>query len=76
MQRLTYSVTEVSEALGVPVATIRGWIRSGEMSALRIGRRVLVPASELDRLTGPRAAPQQGPAPSGEVRALLRRLGV
>lgn len=76
MQRLAYSVTEVSQALGVPVATVRGWIRSREIASLRIGRRVLVPATELDRLAGLPATPPAQPAPGREVRALLRRLGV
>jgi len=76
VQRLAYSVTEVSQALGVPVATVRGWIRSRELASLRIGRRVLVPAAELDRVAGVVPGPPAQPAPSREVRSILRRLGV
>lgn len=48
----TFSVTEVCLALQVVPATVRLWIRKGELKAMRTGPlgRFRVPASELERL--------------------------
>lgn len=34
-----YSVKETAERLGLPVASIRRWVREGVIPALRVGRR-------------------------------------
>lgn len=50
MERETQSVAEVAARLGVHENTIRNWVRSGEVPAVRLGRRVLVPRVVIDRL--------------------------
>lgn len=42
LDRITFSVREVADALGVSDDLIRKWIKNGEIDAIRIGTRVLV----------------------------------
>jgi len=46
-ERLTYSVKEVAEALGVCRATVDAAIHSGQIRAVKIGNRNLIPAQAL-----------------------------
>lgn len=48
--RTAYRYSEVAEMLGVHQDTVRRWARNGEVSVAKIGRTVLIPATELDRL--------------------------
>ncbi|MHB8438522.1 MAG: helix-turn-helix domain-containing protein [Acidimicrobiales bacterium] len=48
--RLTLSVEEAAEALGISRALAYEAVRRGEIPNIRIGRRILVPRSALDRL--------------------------
>jgi excisionase family DNA binding protein len=50
-QRLTFSVTEAANAMGVSTATIYRLLSSGELKFVRIGDRRMIPAPELHRLT-------------------------
>jgi excisionase family DNA binding protein len=50
MQRLTLTVPEVAEALGISRMAAYSAVRAGVIPAIRIGRRVLVPRVALDRL--------------------------
>jgi excisionase family DNA binding protein len=43
-------VPEFAEALGVQVGTVHRWIRTGALPAIRLGRRILIPADALRRL--------------------------
>jgi putative resolvase len=45
-----YTTKEVSRLLGVTDRTIRRWIRSGRIRAVKIKRKWLIPASELKAL--------------------------
>jgi excisionase family DNA binding protein len=45
--RLTYTITEVAEALGVSEHHIRNLCQRGELPTLRLGRRILVPRRAL-----------------------------
>lgn len=49
-ERLAYTVAEVARMLGVPQSTVRTWAGDGTITTLRIGRRVLIPASTLSAL--------------------------
>ena len=49
-QRRTYSVTEAARLLGISRTKAYECIRTGELPALRFGRRIVVPAAQLDRL--------------------------
>jgi excisionase family DNA binding protein len=63
------TVAEVAELLRLNQQTVRNWIDQGSLPALRVGRRVRIKQSDLDRLlsdgyrTGPQAgAPDAGPS--------------
>lgn len=46
-----YSVAQVADILGMSTVTVYRAIRAGELSALRIRGRVIVPAAVIDSLT-------------------------
>jgi excisionase family DNA binding protein len=48
--RLTYSVEEACLLLGLSRNTTYEAIRRGELRAIRIGRRLLVPRASIDRI--------------------------
>lgn len=50
--RLTLTVEEAAATLGISRASAYEAVRRGEIPAIRIGRRVLVPRVALDRLLG------------------------
>jgi excisionase family DNA binding protein len=45
-----YDIRESAGRLSISPWTVRLWIRTGRISAVRIGRRVLVESSEISRL--------------------------
>jgi excisionase family DNA binding protein len=49
-QERLQSIEEVSKKLAVSTFTTRRLIKSKELRAVRIGKRVLVPQSEIDRV--------------------------
>lgn len=48
---IAYRIPDAAEAIGVSAATLRREIRAGRIRTVHIGRRVVVPASELHRIT-------------------------
>lgn len=52
IRRRTYSVPEAAAILGISRAKAYECVRSGELPALRFGRRIVVPASVVDDLLG------------------------
>jgi excisionase family DNA binding protein len=48
--RLAYSIAEAAQALSLSVRSLRYLMRSGKLGFARVGRRVVIPASELERL--------------------------
>jgi excisionase family DNA binding protein len=48
VQRLTLSVTEVAEVLGVSRAHAYMLVRDGRIPSLRLGRRLVVPRKALE----------------------------
>jgi excisionase family DNA binding protein len=50
-----YSLEQVAERLGLQVRTVRGYVRSGRLKAIRIGKQYRVTRESLEGLTG--AAP-------------------
>lgn len=52
-----YSVEQVADRLGLHVRTVRGYIRSGRLRAVRIGKQYRIAARDLDALTGQASAP-------------------
>lgn len=49
-ERLTYSVKEAADALGVSEWTVREEIRTGRIESVRLGSRILIPRFALERL--------------------------
>ncbi|MGV9211498.1 helix-turn-helix domain-containing protein [Micromonospora sp. RB23] len=74
-----YSVEQVADRLGLHVRTVRGYIRSGRLRAVRIGKQYRIAASDLDALT---ARPPLGGTPvagivgSAEVSSIVQVDGV
>ena len=50
VERLTYSVEEVSVMLGRDPATIHRWIKSGAIASVKIGGARMIPVAELNRI--------------------------
>ena len=46
--RLTYSVTEAADVLGIGVTLAKELIRTGELRSIKIGRRRLVAVADLE----------------------------
>ncbi|MEU8167794.1 helix-turn-helix domain-containing protein [Micromonospora sp. NPDC049004] len=69
-----YSVEQVADRLGLHVRTVRGYIRSGRLRAVRIGKQYRIAASDLDALTGRPPAPNV--AGQAEVSSIVQIDGV
>jgi excisionase family DNA binding protein len=52
-QTRLYSLEQVSERLGLQVRTVRSYVRSGRLKAIRIGKQYRVTPESLEDLTGP-----------------------
>jgi excisionase family DNA binding protein len=48
-----YSLEQVAERLGLQVRTVRNYVRSGRLKAIRIGKQYRVTRESLEDLTGP-----------------------
>ncbi|MEM9653709.1 MAG: helix-turn-helix domain-containing protein [Actinomycetota bacterium] len=48
--RLTLTVTEAADLLGICRATAYECVRRGELPSITLGRRILIPRSALDDL--------------------------
>lgn len=48
--RLVHTVTEAAALLGISRAHAYGLVRTGELPHLRLGRRIVVPATALAKL--------------------------
>gem|GEM_PF-775312 len=57
-----YKVSKVAKMLNVSTVAVRKWIRSGKLSARRIGKLWMIPESELKRFLGEKPS---------EVRAVI-----
>ena len=47
IDRLSYSVSEAAQAIGVSSRTVHDFIKNGTIAHFRMGTRVLIPADEL-----------------------------
>lgn len=48
-----HSVPDAARVLGVCATSVWGLIRAGEIRPVRLGRRTIIPVSELERLLSP-----------------------
>ena len=60
-QQWFYSLEQVAERLGLQVRTVRSYVRSGRLKAIRIGKQYRVTRESLEELAGP--APLRDPVP-------------
>jgi excisionase family DNA binding protein len=58
--RETYSVSELAKILGIARTSAYEAIRQGQITAVRIGRRLLVPRATVERLLKGEATRQVG----------------
>lgn len=71
--RKTYTVEEAAEVLGLSRNSAYEGIRSGDIPAIRVGRRLLIPKVALDRLLREGAENgNEGRVAKAEVRAVHR----
>jgi len=54
--RLAYSLNEASEATDLSKSHLSRMIAAGQLRSMKVGRRRLIPASEMRRLVGEDAA--------------------
>src|SRR5271154_6932011 len=48
-----YSLEQIAERLCLNVRTVRGYVRSGRLKAVRIGKQYRVTRADLEAITGP-----------------------
>ena len=53
MPRVAYSLDEVAASLGLSRRSLYGLMAAGRLSTVKLGKRRLVPAAELERLVRP-----------------------
>ncbi|MCG5448820.1 helix-turn-helix domain-containing protein [Micromonospora hortensis] len=75
MTEEVYSVEQVADRLNLHVRTVRGYIRSGRLRGVRIGKQYRIAASDLDALTG-QAPTTPGVARQAEVSSIVQIDGV
>jgi excisionase family DNA binding protein len=64
MREEMYSAEQVADLLGLHVRTVRGYIRTGRLKAVRIGKQYRIAHADLEALTG---RPQPEPARSAGI---------
>ncbi|HEY3501784.1 MAG TPA: helix-turn-helix domain-containing protein [Actinocatenispora sp.] len=68
-----YSVEQVAEWLGLHVRTVRGYIRSGRLPAVRIGKQYRIARADVEALAG---RPRATVSVSAEVSSIVQIDGV
>jgi excisionase family DNA binding protein len=57
------SVRTAAEELGVSVWTLRAWAYSGRIGSHKVGNRLMIAPSEIDRIIGESERPRLEPRP-------------
>ncbi len=60
MKKLSVGLQEAQELTGISHFTFRRMVKLGKIKSVRVGRRVLLPVSELEKLVKPRAVSETG----------------
>jgi excisionase family DNA binding protein len=60
MVALTVSFEEAEKATGVSKFTLRKFAKTGRLNVVRVGRRVVIPVSELEKMFSPGAVSTLG----------------
>lgn len=71
-----FTLKDLSEQLGVSVATLRAYVDTGRLEAVRVGRSYRVTEEALRRFLGIREAPSTGPAIPAKEDPILRVIGL
>jgi excisionase family DNA binding protein len=58
MRKLTYTVTEAADLLGISRTSAYEAVHRGELTAITLGRRIVIPRTTLEQLLGPLDEPQ------------------
>ena len=66
-EKSVLTVDEVAEITGKHVATVRGWINDGHISARKVGRAFEVDRKSLEEWLGRAVLPTRAPAQFGGV---------
>lgn len=74
MQQEWYSVEQVAGLLGLHVRTVRGYIRDGQLHAVRLGKQYRISQADLDAFTGRPAS--ASPGVRAEVSAVVEFDGI
>ena len=69
-----YSVDQVAARLALHVRTVRNYVRSGQLKAVRIGKQYRIARGDLDALTGGHAAPSATGAETAQRHAEVSSL--
>ena len=48
-----YTVNEFAEELGIPQSSVRRWLKNGNLRGTKMGKKWLIPSSEIERLINP-----------------------
>ena len=56
VERLTYTIPEAAQAIGIGKSMLYGLINDGELRTIRLGKRVLIPRDSILELLGMAAA--------------------
>jgi len=59
IERLSFSVQEAAQAIGVSSRTIHEFVKSGSIPSFRMGQRVLIPADALRQFIAQRTQTQK-----------------
>jgi excisionase family DNA binding protein len=60
MAKLSVGLQEAQEMTGISHFTFRRMVRNGKIKAVRVGRRLLIPVTELEKLVKPGAVSATG----------------
>ncbi len=52
-EKRIYTVSEFAGELGIPQSSVRRWLKNGNLRGTKMGKKWLIPASEIDRLVNP-----------------------
>jgi hypothetical protein len=63
-QRLL-SIKDFAASIGISVWTVRGWAYRGRIASVKLGARLMIPTTELDRLIEENLRPAIGPTQRG-----------
>ena len=74
MDKITYNMDEVSVMLGLSRPTVWKLMHSGEIFTIRIGRRMLIPKEQFDKLMSGKKDWDNVPLPVQPLRSEVAQL--